>query len=144
VSRSHRKRPRRGRPESSAGREDRRARRVPHLQGPAGLQGFGDEVGGAREAEKSLLSELIERFNARFGTEFTEEDVLPAFNATKEDPKVRAAALVKDGESFGLVFDKKFEENMMDHVSTIDALGKRHFGTDRDFKSDRCWTGRSP
>jgi type I restriction enzyme R subunit len=24
----------------------------------------------------------------------------------------------------------------MDHVSTIDTLGKRYFGTDRDFKSN--------
>ncbi|GGY85685.1 hypothetical protein GCM10010300_32120 [Streptomyces olivaceoviridis] len=103
--------------------------------GPAELKGFGDGAGGARDPETSLLSELIERFNARFGTEFTAQDVLPAFNATKEDPKVRAAALVNDEENFGIVFDKKFEENMMDHVSTIDTLGKRYFGTDRDFKS---------
>ena len=46
------------------------------------------------------------------------------------------AALVNDEENFGVVFDKKFEENMMDHVSTIDTLGKRYFGTDRDFKSN--------
>ncbi|MEU0443040.1 type I restriction endonuclease [Streptomyces sp. NPDC006186] len=104
--------------------------------GPAELEGFGDGVGGAKDAEKSLLSELIEKFNAKFGTEFTDEDVLPAFNATKKDPKVRAAALVNDEENFGVVFDKKFEENMMDHVSTIDTLGKRYFGTDRDFKSN--------
>ncbi|MEW2623974.1 type I restriction endonuclease [Streptomyces sp. NPDC048106] len=104
-------------------------------EGPAELRGFGDGAGGARDADTSLLSELIEKFNARFGTDFTEEDVLPAFNATKEDPKVRAAALVNDEENFGIVFDKRFEENMMDHVSTIETLGKRYFGTDRDFKS---------
>ncbi|MFF0692437.1 type I restriction endonuclease subunit R [Streptomyces tendae] len=105
-------------------------------EGAAELKGFGDGVGGATDAEKSLLSALIEKFNAKFGTEFTEEDVLPAFNATKDDPKVRAAAVVNDEENFGIVFDKKFEENMMDHVSTIDTLGKRYFGTDRDFKSN--------
>ncbi|MFI8444354.1 type I restriction endonuclease subunit R [Streptomyces rochei] len=105
-------------------------------EGPAELKGFGDGVGGGTDAEKSFLSELIEKFNAKFGTEFTEEDVLPAFNATKDDPKVRAAAVVNDEENFGIVFDKKFEENMMDHVSTIDTLGKRYFGTDRDFKSN--------
>ncbi|WP_435605621.1 type I restriction endonuclease subunit R [Streptomyces ardesiacus] len=105
-------------------------------EGAAELKGFGDGVGGATDAEKSLLSALIEKFNAKFGTEFTEEDVLPAFNATKDDPKVRAAAVVNDEENFGIVFDKKFEENMMDHVSTIDTLGRRYFGTDRDFKSN--------
>ncbi|MGW6291113.1 type I restriction endonuclease subunit R [Streptomyces sp. NPDC055058] len=105
-------------------------------EGPAELKGFGDGAGGAKDSDKSLLSELIEKFNSKFGTEFTEEDVLPAFNATKKDPKVRAAAVVNDEENFGIVFDKKFEENMMDHVSTIDTLGKRYFGTDRDFKSN--------
>ncbi|MDX3315845.1 type I restriction endonuclease [Streptomyces sp. ME03-5684b] len=105
-------------------------------EGAAELKGFGDGVGGATDVEKSLLSALIEKFNAKFGTEFTEKDVLPAFNATKDDPKVRAAAVVNDEENFGIVFDKKFEENMMDHVSTIDTLGKRYFGTDRDFKSN--------
>jgi type I restriction enzyme R subunit len=75
-------------------------------EGTAELKGFGDGVGGAKDAEKSLLSELIEKFNAKFGTEFTEENVLPTFNATKEDPKVRAAALVNDEGNFGIVFDK--------------------------------------
>ncbi|MFD7709723.1 type I restriction endonuclease subunit R [Streptomyces sp. NPDC059786] len=105
-------------------------------EGSAELKGFGDGVGGAQEAEKSLLSELIEKFNSKFGTEFTEADVLPAFNATLEDPKVRAAAVVNDEQNFAVVFDKKFNENMMDHVSTIDTLGKRYFGADRNFKSN--------
>ncbi|MFE0250957.1 type I restriction endonuclease subunit R [Streptomyces sp. NPDC059010] len=105
-------------------------------EGPAELKGFGDGVGGAKEAEKSLLSELIDKFNAKFGTEFTEEDVLPAFNAAKNDPKVRAAAVVNDEDNFGVVFDKAFNGYMMDHVSTIDTLGKRYFGADRSFKSN--------
>jgi type I restriction enzyme R subunit len=106
-------------------------------EGPAELKGFGDGAGGLREAEKSLLSELIEQFNARFGTEFTEGDVLPAFNAAKNDPKVRNAARVNDDvENFGVVFDKAFANAMMDHISTIDGLGRRYFGPDRDFKSN--------
>ncbi|GAB2785750.1 hypothetical protein GCM10027073_17740 [Streptomyces chlorus] len=36
--------------------------------------------------------------------------------------------------SFGIVFDKKFEESMMDHVSTIDTLRKRYFDAAREFK----------
>ncbi|NEB09174.1 type I restriction endonuclease subunit R [Streptomyces coelicoflavus] len=105
-------------------------------EGPGELKGFGDGAGGAKEAEKSLLSELIDKFNAKFGTEFTEEDVLPAFNAAKADPKVRAAAVVNDEDNFGVVFDKAFNGYMMDHVSTIDTLGKRYFGADRGFKSN--------
>ncbi|MCQ9131574.1 type I restriction endonuclease subunit R [Streptomyces hilarionis] len=105
-------------------------------EGAAELKGFGDGTGGAKDAEKSLLSELIDKFNAKFGTDFTEQDLLPVFNMTNEDPQVRAAALVNDEDNFGLVYDKKFEENMMDHVSTIDTLGKRYFGADRSFKSN--------
>lgn len=105
-------------------------------EGPAELKGFGDGTGGAKEAEKSLLSELIDKFNAKFGTEFTEEDVLPAFNAAKNDPKVRAAAVVNDVDNFGVVFDKAFNGYMMDHVSTVDSLGRRYFGADRGFKSN--------
>ncbi|MFF1357385.1 type I restriction endonuclease subunit R [Streptomyces sp. NPDC058297] len=105
-------------------------------EGPAELKGFGDGTGGAKDAEKSLLSELIDKFNSKFGTEFTDEDVLPAFNAAKNDPKVRAAAVVNDEDNFGVVFDKAFNGYMMDHVSTIDTLGKRYFGADRSFKSN--------
>jgi type I restriction enzyme R subunit len=106
-------------------------------EGPAELKGFGDGSGGLRESEKSLLSLLIEEFNNRFGTEFTEEDLLPVFNAVKKDPKVRNAAVVNDDvENFGVVFDKAFNDAMMDHVSTIDGLAKRYFGPDRDFKSN--------
>ena len=38
-------------------------------EGPAEMKGFGDGSGRAKEPEKSLLSELIERFNAKYGTE---------------------------------------------------------------------------
>lgn len=104
-------------------------------EGPIELKGFGDGTARVQEIEKSLLSELIERFNARFGTEFTDEDVLKPYNATVKDPTVRRAAIVNDEENFGIVFDKKFNENMMDHINTIGELGKRYFGPDRDFKS---------
>ncbi|NEC14906.1 type I restriction endonuclease subunit R [Streptomyces sp. SID8014] len=105
-------------------------------EGPAELKGFGDGTGGAQEAEKSLLSELIDRFNEKFGTDFTEADVLPAFLATKEDPKVKAAALVNDEENFAVVWDKKFNENMMDHISHTADLGRRYFAADSSFKSN--------
>lgn len=51
-------------------------------EGPAEPAGFGDGAGAAKDTGKSALSELIDRFNSRFGTDFTEEDVLPAFRAT--------------------------------------------------------------
>ncbi|MFG2295589.1 type I restriction endonuclease subunit R [Streptomyces sp. NPDC048603] len=103
--------------------------------GPATMPGLGDGAGGAKEAEKSLLSELIEKFNAKFGTEWTDQDVVRPFEATMADVKVRAAAVVNDEDNFGKVFDKEFERQMAKHVHTVAGLGRQYFGADRNFKS---------
>ncbi|MEU9360756.1 DEAD/DEAH box helicase family protein [Streptomyces sp. NPDC048301] len=105
-------------------------------EGAAQLPGFGDGSGGAAEEEKSLLSELIEEFNAKFGTDFTEEDVRKPFNKTKEDPKVRAAAVVNDEDNFGKVWDRTFADNMADHIETTAGIGRRYFGPDKSFRSN--------
>ncbi|MEU9760464.1 type I restriction endonuclease [Streptomyces sp. NPDC047987] len=104
-------------------------------EGPAELKGFGEGAGGAAEAEKSLLSELIEKFNAKFGTDFTEDDVRRPFDETTADGKVRAAAVVNDEENFGKVFDKVFADKMADHIDTIAGMGRQYFGPDKGFKS---------
>ncbi|MBT2526000.1 type I restriction endonuclease subunit R [Streptomyces sp. ISL-99] len=104
-------------------------------EGPTVMQGFGDGSGGAKEAEKSLLSELIDKFNAKFGTEFTEQDVIQPFEEAKADPKVRAAAVVNDEDNFGLVFDNVFADKMADHIDTIAGMGRQYFGPDKGFKS---------
>ncbi|WP_069815460.1 type I restriction endonuclease subunit R [Streptomyces sp. TP-A0874] len=104
-------------------------------EGPAELRGFGEGTGGGKETEKSPLSELIEKLNAKFGTEFTDADLAPVFNALTNDPKVRAAAVVNDESNFGIVSDKAVSDHMMDHVSTAQTLGKRYFAPDRGFKS---------
>ncbi|MEU9950597.1 type I restriction endonuclease [Streptomyces sp. NPDC047939] len=97
-------------------------------EGPTALPGFGDGSGGAAEPEKSLLSELIDAFNAKFGTEFTEDDVRKPFKKTTEDPKVRAAAVVNDEANFGKVFDRAFADNMADHIETTAGIGRQYFG----------------
>ncbi|MFF9512454.1 type I restriction endonuclease subunit R [Streptomyces sp. NPDC014724] len=104
-------------------------------EGPAELKGFGEGAGGAAEAEKSLLSELIEKFNAKFGTDFTEDDVRRPFDEAKADGKVRAAAVVNDEDNFGKVFDKVFADKMADHIDTIAGMGRQYFGPDKGFKS---------
>ncbi|MFE1453733.1 type I restriction endonuclease subunit R [Streptomyces sp. NPDC058735] len=104
-------------------------------EGPATMPGFGDGSGGAKEAEKSLLSQLIDKFNERFGTEFTEQDVIRPFEEAKADPKVRAAAVVNDEDNFGLVFDNVFADKMADHIDTIAGMGRQYFGPDKGFKS---------
>ncbi|WP_263984286.1 type I restriction endonuclease [Streptomyces sp. HPF1205] len=102
-------------------------------EGAAELPGFGDGPGGAKEPEKSPLSELIEKFNEKFGTDFTEQDVITPFTEAKADPKVRAAA-VNDEENFGLVFDEVFEDKMADHIDTIADMGRKYFSNDDSFK----------
>ncbi len=102
-------------------------------EGAAELRGFGEGSGGAKEQEKSLLSELIEKFNDKFGTDFTEQDVITPFDETTADPKVRAAA-VNDEENFGLVFDEVFEDKMAEHIDTIADLGRQYFSHDDSFK----------
>ncbi|MEV4228932.1 DEAD/DEAH box helicase family protein [Streptomyces bobili] len=102
-------------------------------EGAAELRGFGEGGGGAKEQEKSLLSELIEKFNDKFGTDFTDQDVITPFSEAKADPKVRAAA-VNDEENFGLVFDEVFEDKMAEHIDTIADMGRQYFSHDDSFK----------
>ncbi|MET7499906.1 type I restriction endonuclease subunit R [Streptomyces microflavus] len=105
-------------------------------EGAAELKGFGDGTGGAAEAEKSLLSELIDKFNAKFGTDFTEEDVRKPFNEAMAEGKVRAAAVVNDENNFGKVFDKVFADKMADHIETTAGMGRQYFGPDKSFRSN--------
>ncbi|GAA4975183.1 type I restriction endonuclease subunit R [Actinoplanes utahensis] len=108
------------------------------------LKGFGEGGGGAQEPEKSLLSELIERFNEKYGTEFTEQDVVTPFNEALEDPKVRLAAVANDDEeNFGHVFDPVFEDKMMDHFDTMADMGRRYFDPQQDFRSTLNRSARS-
>ncbi|MEE1927593.1 type I restriction endonuclease [Streptomyces sp. TRM 70351] len=102
-------------------------------EGAAELRGFGEGGGGPKEQEKSPLSELIERFNDKFGTDFTEQDVITPFSEATADPKVRAAA-VNDEENFGLVFDEVFEDKMAEHIDTVADMGRQYFSHDDSFK----------
>ncbi|WP_339156066.1 type I restriction endonuclease subunit R [Actinomadura luteofluorescens] len=105
-------------------------------EGATVVLGFGEGAGGAQEPEKSPLAELIEKFNAKFGTDFTEEDIIRPFEEAMAEPKVKQAAVANnDQENFGVVFDRVFEEKMMDHVDTIATLGEKYFGSDPEFKS---------
>ncbi|MFE3198501.1 type I restriction endonuclease subunit R [Embleya sp. NPDC059237] len=113
-------------------------------EGAALIPGFGDGSAGTKESEKSLLSELIERFNEKFGTEFTELDVIQPFEEAVADPKVRLAAVANnDKENFGVVFDDVFEDKMADHIDTMAGLGRQYFGADKSFRSSLNRSARS-
>ncbi|GII22715.1 type I restriction endonuclease subunit R [Planosporangium mesophilum] len=112
-------------------------------EGPTLMKGFGDGSGGAKEPEKSLLSELIEKFNEKYGTDFTEQDVIKPFEEAIADPKVRLAAVANDEENFGHVFDPVFEDKMMDHFDTIADLGQKYFDPEKNFRSSLNRSARS-
>ncbi|MGV9763578.1 type I restriction endonuclease subunit R [Micromonospora tulbaghiae] len=112
-------------------------------EGPTDMKGFGDGSGGTKESERSLLSELIDRFNQKYGTEFTEQDVIKPFNEALADPKVRLAAVANDEENFGHVFDPVFEDKMMDHFDTTADLGRKYFDPQQDFRSSLNRSARS-
>ncbi|SDK20154.1 type I restriction enzyme, R subunit [Actinopolyspora mzabensis] len=113
-------------------------------EGSAMMQGFGDGSGTGKEQDKSLLSELIERFNDKHGTEFTEADVAQPFQETVDDPKVRMAAVANNDENnFGIVFDDVFEDKMMDHIDSIADLGRQYFGPEKSFKDSLNRSARS-
>jgi type I restriction enzyme R subunit len=107
------------------------------------LKGFGDGSGGAKEQEKSLLSDLIDKFNDKYGTEFTDQDVIKPFNEAVADPKVRQAAVVNDEENFGHVFVPVFEDKMMDHFDTTADLGRKYFDPQQNFRSSLNRSARS-
>ncbi|TMR09927.1 type I restriction endonuclease subunit R [Nonomuraea turkmeniaca] len=113
-------------------------------EGPAVLKGFGDGTAGAKEPEKTPLSELIDKFNERFGTEFTEQDLIKPFEEAIKDEKVKLAAVANvDEENFGIVFDGVFQDKMMEHFDTIADLGRKYFGPDPDFRSSLNRSARS-
>jgi type I restriction enzyme, R subunit len=103
-------------------------------EGPALTQGFGDGAGSAQEPEKSLLSELIEKFNERHGTDLTDKDVIKPLQEAMAVPKVKQAAVANDEEGFGLVFIPEFEDKMAEHIDTIANLGTQYFASDKSFK----------
>lgn len=107
------------------------------------LPGFGDGTGAPKEPEKDLLSALVNRFNERHGTAFTEGDLAVQFNETVEDPQVQDAAMANNQEDFGVVFDKVFAQKVGQHFDTQTDLGVRYFASDQEFRKDLDRQARS-
>ncbi|RBO92472.1 type I restriction endonuclease subunit R [Nocardia puris] len=105
-------------------------------EGPAELRGFGDTSATTSEPEKSLLSELIEQLNERFGTEFDEGDVAKPYEEALADPGVQLAAVANRSEDeFQGKFIEVFQDKMMEHFDTVADLGNKYFSrSDPAFK----------
>lgn len=105
-------------------------------EGEQVLPGFtGSGAGAAHESDKVTLSELIDEFNDRFGTNLGEDDLVRPMYEAAEDPKVQAAAFANDEESFGHVFDDVFEGKVIERVEDNTKFLQR-FADDAAFKED--------
>jgi type I restriction enzyme R subunit len=103
-------------------------------EGPQMLAGFaGDGRGPAHEREKVPLSELIDLFNDRYGLGLTDADKVwyeQQITTAAEDGTLRSAALVNDEENFGLVFDQRFDEVVIERHDDNGKLLRRYFDDD--------------
>lgn len=99
------------------------------------LKGPGD-VGTGQEDQKVRLSELIDRLNEQFGTDFTQADQL-FFDQIEEEAiesdALRRAAETNSKEDFRYVFEKAFEGLVIDRMDGNEEI----FGkvmSDGDFR----------
>ena len=95
------------------------------------------EVGtGDPEEDTAPLSEIIERLNDRFGTDFTDEDRL-FFEQVKEravrNEDVRRMALANTYDKFALGFRPQLGKLMVERMGENDAIVTR-FLDDADFQ----------
>ena len=95
------------------------------------------EVGtGDPEEDTAPLSEIIERLNDRFGTDFTDEDRL-FFEQVREravrDEDVRRMALANPYDKFALGFRPQLEKLMIGRMADNDAIVTRYLD-DPDFR----------
>ena len=77
-----------------------------------------------KNKEKSPLSEIIERFNKRFGTEFTEQDkVLAQIKADlMKDEKIVNSAKSGDKTAFKTLYDRMFNDVLMTRYENNDSF----------------------
>ena len=104
---------------------------------PGGYVTSPTEVGtGDPEEDRAPLSEIIDRLNARFGTEFTEEDRL-FFEQVKEravsNDHVRQTALANPLDKFSLGIREILGRLMIERMSENDALVTRYM-SDPEFQ----------
>ena len=97
------------------------------------LTGAGDLGGGlVSEEERETLSQIIERFNERFGTDFTDDDLTnfrAAGDAALQDEEIVAQARANPYDVFAPVFEEMFMSFMRKEIM------RRSGQTQRDMKT---------
>jgi type I restriction enzyme R subunit len=104
--------------------------------GDEGLPGFeGGGKGGQTSPEKVRLSQIIDALNAKFGTDFSEDDAVLAeavIHSAMKDDGIVATALHNTEENFGLKLSKDMDDLVLDHQEATHEFHKRYFD-DPDF-----------
>lgn len=90
------------------------------------LDGIGS---GSRNKEKSSLSEILDKFNQKFGTEFTEQDkVLAQLKADMmKDVKIVDSAKNGDKTAFKTLYEKQFNDVAINRYEQNDEFFKSLF-----------------
>ena len=91
---------------------------------------------GDPEEDKAPLSEIIERLNDRFGTDFTESERLflqQVQNDAMNREDIRSIAEANSFDKFGLGVQELIEEMMIDRMAENDALVARYL-SDPEFR----------
>ena len=106
-------------------------------EGTQELPGFSDGTGGADEAKKELLSEIIEIFNEHFGHDLSEADRLmmeERFQTVLAQPGVEMAAVNNDEGAFRHEFKSAMKEAVIERYESGVGFTERYFG-EQDFQS---------
>lgn len=78
-------------------------------------------AGGAPEDEKVRLSSILDKLNERFGTQFTETDLLSREQVKEDmlhDEEIRQKAKNNTKENFKFAFEKSFMDFVIDRMSS--------------------------
>lgn len=88
------------------------------------LEPIGEKTARGRDKEKSPLSEILEKFNKKFATQFTEQDkVLAQLKADMlQDRNIVQSAKKGDRTLFTALYDKQFRNIVMDRYEQNDEF----------------------
>lgn len=90
------------------------------------------DTGRRNDPDEELLSQIIERINERFGTNFDPDDRV-FYDAIAEKlikrSDVQQAAAANSSENFGLYMEKEFQSGVVDQLAASEDLAIRYLDT---------------
>jgi len=107
-------------------------------EGGGGSPGLGEMFGRPGLPDEELLSEIIQRLNERFGTNFDPADRLffdGLVEKMAEEPAVQQAAAANDAPNFRIAMADNFQNAVIDQMATSTEITK-NFLDDDEFAGD--------